>query len=575
MPRTHRSVAVGTVFAVVAIAVMTLCVADRADAQPQPAQIFAMESPKANAKVFGIVQVKGFLLDPRGISNIMLLVNGVPVHEVDINQPRGDVRRKYPHFFGGQWPYDPGFTTSFLAANYSNGPLTVAIQVTYSETEVPEGEAQKETLGLRTVVVDKTLNQPPLGALDSPRDELIYGEQDMVAGVYPITGWAIDDQAVRTTVASDGKIRADIDVMLDGRVIGQAIYPLPRPDVANMYPDVANSLNSGWQMNLNTANYTNGPHKVSVRVWDTIGKSRVIGSRNIWIDNSYPTLAPFGRIDWPVANGHFYSRKCGIPPIISPPPPVDPEDHMDWVSGWVIDQNDNPRFKGVKYVELMLDGVMLSSTSRDCYYEDALFKTEVNCYGKERPDILYHYPQFFEDAKYAGFFFIVNTKNLLDMGIHRGLHYLSVRVGTLDPNRPAVIIDQIPVVLDCNDELDEPSFGELETPIHMQDMKGTELLKGWVTDFQYVARINFYVDGILDGSVIDVNNNPNIHMYRPDIEAKYPWLPYYVTRFSGFQYFLDTRKYVDGIHQLVLETVDANGFHNYWLQRPLVFNNPN
>jgi len=555
-----------------AVVAVTLCLADRADAQ-QPDQIFSMESPKANAKVFGIVQVKGFLLDPRGISNIMLLVDGVPIHEVDINQPRGDVRRKYPHFFGGQWPYDPGFTTSFLAANYSNGPHSVAIEVTYAETELPGSGVQKEVLGLRTVTVDKTLNQPPLGALDSPRDELIFGEQDMVAGVYPISGWAIDDQAVRTTVAPDGKLRADIDIMLDNRVIGQAIYPLPRPDVANMYPDVSGALNSGFLMNLNTANYTNGPHKVAVRVWDTIGKSRIIGSRSIWIDNSYPTLAPFGRIDWPMSNGHFFSQKCGEPPIISPPPPVDPEDHMDWVAGWVIDQNDNPRFKGVKYVELMLDGVMLASTSRDCFYEDTLFYTEVNCYGKERPDILYHYPQFTEDAKYAGYFFIVNTKNLLDMGIHRGLHYLSVRVGSLDPNRPAVIIDQVPVVLDCNDDLDDPSFGDLEYPENMRDMKGTELLKGWVIDYHNVARINVYIDGILDGFVAEPS--PNIHMLRQDVEEMYPWLPYYYTRWSGFQYYLDTRKYVDGIHQIVLETVDSGGHHNYWVQRPVVFNNPN
>jgi hypothetical protein len=558
---------------ILALAAATLFPAVRAEAQTTPAQIFAMETPKANAKVFGIVQVKGFLLDPRGISNIMLLINGVPVHQVDINQPRGDVRRKYPNFHGGQWPYDPGYTTSFLAANYASGPITVAVEVTYSETSLPSGGSQKEVLGERTVIVDKTLNQPPLGALDSPRDEAIYGEQDMVSGVYPVTGWAIDDQAVRTTVAPDGKIRADIEVMLDDRVVGQVVYPLPRPDVANMYPDVAGALASGFQMNLNTSNYTNGPHRISVRVWDTIGKSRVIGNRSIWIDNSYPTLAPFGRIDWPMNNGHFYSRKCAEPPIVSPRPPVDPTDHVDWVSGWVIDQNDNPRFKGVKYVELMLDGVMLASTSRDCVYDGSLFLTEINCYGKERPDILYNYPQFAEDAKYSGFFFAVNAKYLLDDGIHRGLHYLAVRVGTQDPNRPAVIIDQIPVVLDCNDDLDEPSFGDLEYPVNMQDMIGTELIRGWVVEDDYLVQLNFYVDGILDGSIS--GGSPNIRMHRPDVEAKYPWLPYWLTRWSGFQYFLDTRKYVDGIHQLVIESVDSAGYHNYWVQRPVVFNNPN
>jgi hypothetical protein len=570
MPRAHRSVAVASALLGVVSAAVALFPAPSAYAQTQ---VFSLESPKANAKVFGIVEVKGYLLDVRGISGIMLLVDGVPVHAVDINQPRGDVRRKYPHFFGGQWPYEPGFRTSFLASNYSNGPHTVALLVTYAQTELDGTDAQTEELGTRTVTVDKTLNQPPLGALDSPRDELIYGTQDMVWGVYPITGWAIDDQAIRSTTAADGHIRADIEVLLDDRVVGQVIYPLPRPDVSNMYPDVAGAFNSGWLMNLNTANYTNGPHTIAVRAWDTLGKSRVFATRNITIDNNYATLAPFGKIDWPMNNGHFFSIKCSEPPPISPIPPVDPTDHMDWVSGWVVDQNDNARFKGVKYVEMLLDGVMLAATSRDCFFEGTLFLQNVNCYGFERPDILYQYPQFGEDSKYAGFFFIVNAKNLMDAGIHRGLHYLAIRVGTQDPNRPAVIIDEIPIILDCNDNRDAPSFGELEIPVNMQDMKGIELVKGWDIDLNSLNALNFYVDGILDGSV--VSPSPNIYMYRGDIEAEFPWLPFYLTRFSGFQYFLDTSKYVDGIHQLVIQSVDANGRHNYWVQRPVVFNNVN
>ncbi len=44
---------------------------------------------------------------------------------------------------------------------------------------------------------------------------------------------------------------------------------------------------------------------------------------------------------------------------------------------------------------------------------------------------------------------------------------------------------------------------------------------------------------------------------------------------AASEYTLDTTKYVDGVHQLVIETVDYGGSDNYWVQRPLVFNNLN
>jgi hypothetical protein len=397
-----------------------------------------------------------------------------------------------------------------------------------------------------------------------------------VSGVYPVTGWVIDAEGIRTTTAPDGKVRADIEVMVDDMVVGQAVYPLPRPDVANAHPDVVGALNSGFQLNLDTTRYTIGQHVISVRAWDTQGMSQVVGSTAVWIENNYATLGPFGRIDWPMPNGYILSTVCqyGVPPS-----GIEySQGHFNnWISGWALDQNDQQRFEGVKFVELYLDGMFLKRTSTDCRYQPT-FRQEVNCYGKERPDILYKYPQFGSDAKNSGFFFAIDGDLLLadppaGLGVHRGLHYLSVRAGGLDPLRPAVIIDQIPVMVTCNDLGDIASYGDLETPVAMQDVKNTVLIKGWNIDQNGLKQLNFYVDGVLDGSLVAPNDK--INMLRLDVEAKYPWLPYPYSRFNGFEYNLDTAKYVDGIHQLVIESVDVAGFHNYWVQRPLVFNNAN
>lgn len=542
---------------------------DHGVTQPSGQTIFGIDTPAPNATVFGIVEVRGFVMDRRGVSRITLLVDGTPLHDADINQPRDDVRRKYPRFQGEPFPFEPGFVTSFLAANFADGSHTLAIRVLYSNSDV-------EVLGERVVTVDNTINQAPVGGLDSPRDPVIYGMHDVVSGAYPIVGWAIDDQGIRTTTAPDGHLRADIEVMVDGRVVGQSIYGLPRPDVALAHPDVAAAANSGFLMNLDTTRFTNGMHEIAVRAWDTLGHNRVIARRTMIFDNNYSTLGPFGRIDYPMPNAHMYSTSCrgGTPPSGME---YEVGNRIEWVSGWVVDQNDQDRFAGVKYVELLLDGVILKATSRDCMYLPQ-FYMDVNCYGKERPDILFQYPQFGADAKYAGFFFAVDVNYLValppyGLGIHKGLHYLAIRVGTQDPDRPPVIIDTIPVILECPEWGGYPSFGELETPSPMEDLMGVVELTGWVYDPDLVRIINVYVDGILDGSL--VYPNPNMLIPRPDLQKKYPFYPAFVFATAGFRYNLDTSKYVDGVHQLVLETVDAGNQSNYWVQRAVVFNNHN
>jgi hypothetical protein len=580
MGRTNRLgmilVAVGLIVASVAAGES---IVKRGTAVPLQQTIFRIETPQDGDTVFGIVPVKGYVLDQRGVSRITLLVDNVPVHDADINQPRDDVRRKYSRFFGEGFPYNPGFSTSFLASNYTAGDHTLAIRVTYSNSETAE-------LGVRTVDVDPTTNQAPLGAMDSPRDELIYGSEgypiyDYVTGVYPITGWAIDDQGVRQRLSPTGcvldvdvdcHILADIEIMVDDRVVGQAFYPLPRPDISNAYPDVAGAFRSGFEMNLDTTRFTNGQHTLAVRVWDSQGMNRIVDSRTIWLENNYTTIGPFGQINFPMPNAHLFATSCqlGGPSGIE----FDYLHRLEWISGWVLDQNEQQRFEGVKYVELLLDGVVLKRTSTDCFYLQE-FRMDVQCYGKNRPDILYQYPQFGADAKYSGFFFVLDIDYLLNtVGIHKGLHYLAIRAGSQDPLRPAVIVDQIPVILECPTNTEGfPSYGELEIPDPYQLLKGTQLLRGWVWDFDVVVRLNVYVDGVLDGSL--VHPDSHLRMARPDIERRYPWMPASMFLNVGFEYNLDTTKYVDGIHQIVLETVDTAGWRNYWVQRAVSFNNFN
>ncbi len=574
MRRVYRNGAVLGVCLLVASAAAAGTITRRGTITPTAQTIWSLDSPAEGATVYGIVPVRGFVINPvRGIAEVTLLVDGTPVHDADLNQPRMDVRLKYPGFQGETFPDNAGFATSFLASNFADGEHTVAVRVTYADSTLAAGDTVTEVLGERTVVVDSTINQAPLGGIDSPRDPGTVGMTDYVHGIFPVTGWAIDDQGIRLDMDGNGHPIAAIEVMVDEKSVGQSLYMLPRPDVANAYPDVAGAVNSGYQMNLNTAKFDNGMHTISVRAWDILGKSRVLGARTVVFDNTAATTGPIGAIDFPMPNAHLFSTSCqpnsGFPSGVE----YAPGHRIEWISGWALAQDQG----GIQSVKLYIDGsglgtggAALKSTNTDCEYVPQFSPLPaVNCYGLyARPDVLYDYPQFADDAKYSGFFFALDMDVVLkDLTV--GLHHLQVRA--VPVHGDAVTIGEIPIIVECP-PTNRPSFGDLESPTVMEAMQGSEVLKGWVLDFDGVVRLNVYVDGLLDGSL--TTGSPTFRMPRADLATRYPFYPTFYWNYVGFEYTLDTTRYTDGVHQIVLETVDAAGGTNYWVQRPVAFDNP-
>lgn len=584
MRNTTRSVVVFLICVAMAGVAFGSGLRPRGSAHPLQQTLFGLETPAPGATVFGIVEVRGFAMDPRGISKVTLLVNGQAQHDADLNVPRADVRRKYPRLGLEPFPFgptEPGFRSSLYAPMLPNGDHTLAIRVHFSNGDVA-------VLGERSITVDSTrTGQAPIGGLDLPRDPDQTGWNDMVSGVFPVTGWAIDDQGIRQRripvpdcdLFRDPQCRvlADIEVMMDGQVVGQVIYPLPRPDVANTFPDVPNAKYSGFVVNLNTLAFSNGRHTLAVRAWDVEGNSRIIGRRDIHIENHAATLGPFGKIDWPMNNGHFFTWSCFVPPPISGLE-YDEREMLHWVSGWVIDQNMPNRFQGVESVTLLFNGVEIKNTGNPTHRAKVRMspgypRIDANIYGLQRPDVLFNYPQFDWDAKNSGFFFAVDTDYWYQRGnLREGLNWVSIEAKPRDPGMPRMVVDTIPVIVQCATTGDAPSFGDLEIPRDMQDMSGTELIRGWVVEYNSLARIEFYVDGVYDGALVP--GDPTFRMPRPDVELRFPWIGYPHNRNAGFEYMLDTRKYVDGTH-LAIKTVDAGGFTNYWVQRMVVFNNMN
>jgi len=507
--------------------------------------MFWLDSPAEDAKVAGAVEVRGWIIDDRGVSNIDLYVDGVFTASADLNLPRYDVLQAYP-WYSGTINARPGFSTSFNADDLTDGAHTIFLRITFSNAAVQD-------FGTRTVIVDKSINQAPFGEIDMP------GPAQPMDGVFPVTGWALDDGVV-----------TKVEVLVDGQVIGQANTGMPRPDVENRFPALAGSGTAGFVRMLNTTTFSNGVHTVAARLWDDEGASRVIGQRFVQIFNNGRNLPPFGRIEWPIANHYLSGDSCSqalsTDNGISPPDGwvPDPTNVGDWemVSGWALDVGSRTDNGGVKWVELYLDGAKLANTLVDDYYLDA-FSMVVNVYGLERPDIMKLFPGV-PNAKDSGFAFAINPADLAFSGFHQGLHYLTVRAGDIEGF--TANIATIPVVLSCTPFSDAPSFGDIYTPDAMERVAGTVAVTGWAFDRNTVRVVEILVDGVSMGTA-------TFPLDSPEIAQALPWFSY-LTK-AGYHFDLDTTLLTDGQHTLAVRTEDRFGFKNFIGQRTFVVDNLN
>lgn len=95
----------------------------------------------------------------------------------------------------------------------------------------------------------------PFGYLDTPASD------ETISGTYTVAGWAL----------VDGGPIDRVEIYLDGEHIGDAVYGVPRPDVAADYPGRDGEPNFGYSLQLDTTLYSNGPHTLSAAAFSLSG----------------------------------------------------------------------------------------------------------------------------------------------------------------------------------------------------------------------------------------------------------------------------------------------------------------
>jgi len=352
------------------------------------------------------------------------------------------------------------------------------------------------------------------------------GGGNAASGAMPLVGWALDDDGV-----------AAVDVLVDGRIVGRAVYGGSRPDVAVRFPGFPDSDGAGFTFWVDTTRFLNGLHTVSALVHTTAGERTFLRPLVFEFLNLTHNLKPFGRIERPLLQAELFGT-CD---------PNDPQRRLTVVEGWALDVGVEIGDMGIGYVELMVDGALLSNSKVHCAFVPALGGL-TDCYGVRRLDIENHFP-LIKDAPNAGFRFVLDVGDLVAFGFAEGRHTLSIRSG--DISGQVADVDEIPVVFRCADVgVNEPAFGGVDLPPTGLFFGGVVEITGFAVDFQGVDRVEVYVDGAFVGNAL-------YGLPRPGVAAGFPGFP--DSAAAGWTFGLDTTELANSFHHIQFIVVDDAG----------------
>ena len=165
-------------------------------------------------------------------------------------------------------------------------------------------------------------------------------------------------------------------------------------------------------------------------------------------------------------------------------------------SAGALDVGSRTDVGGVAYVQLLLDGNIISDTNSGSFYWDPA-EWDFNYFGHERMDVHELYVDV-PVSKHSGYAFLMDIGYLiLARGYSQGLHLLKVRAGDWENN--VTDIAQVPVIFDCDDDGDDPALGEIMTPTHMEMTGGVVEVSGFADDNERIESVETRVDGVYIG----------------------------------------------------------------------------
>ena len=142
----------------------------------------------------------------------------------------------------------------------SAGTSVFAVRVTDAA-----GQSATRTLAITVKPADRFA---PFGTLETPDFRATLN--NTATG----SGWALDNVGV-----------TQVEVLLDGQKVAEAIYGLNRPDIAAVWGTFPNASRSGFSFSIDTTRFPTGEHTLAVRLLDAGGNSTMMGTRTVVFQN--------------------------------------------------------------------------------------------------------------------------------------------------------------------------------------------------------------------------------------------------------------------------------------------------
>jgi hypothetical protein len=444
-----------------------------------------IDAPAANSTVSGTVTVSGWAIDNASIvgtalGSVQVLVDGLVVGNATYGTSRPDVCSALP---GRPGCPNVGYTFALNTAGWSAGPHVITVSTTDSDGT---GE-----VGLASVTVTTAANATaPTVWIDQP------AAGATVSGAVIISGWALDN------ASAVGSAISNVQVLVDGLPVGNAMYGTNRADVCSALPGRPGCPNVGYTFTLNSGTLTLGSHTITVKAIDSDPTpDAAVASATVTINTAPATIW----IDQP------------LPGAVS---------GTVTISGWAIN-NASGLGTAISGVQVLLDGAVVGGAT----------------YGTSRPDVCGVLPGR-PNCPNVGYTFALNTGNLSP-----GQHVITVT---------AVDSDKVPqsgsasVTVTVNNG---PPTVWIDQPVAGATISGTVTVSGWAVDNGTVVgtaigSVQVNVDGTVIGTAAYGSS-------RADVCAVYVGRPGCPN--VGYSFPWNTSGLSAGVHILTVTATDGNG----------------
>ncbi|MCM2532612.1 Ig-like domain-containing protein [Neobacillus pocheonensis] len=383
-----------------------------------------IDTPTVATTIKGESVIKGWFLDGSGVSKIEVLVDGKSAGLAQYGSTRLDVQKAYPQYQNANSGYQYTLNTN----NLTNGQHLLTVRETGKNGAT--NVLQSQMVNVQNLLSRGSIDTPAVGST--------------IKGESTIRGWFLDVSDV-----------FKVEVLIDGKTMGQAQYGSTRLDVQKVYPEYQNA-SSGYQYTLNTMNLTNGQHSLTVRETGNNGTTKVLQSQMVNVQN----LPAKGSLDTPAA-GSTISGDSNV-------------------RGWFLDGS------GVSKVEVLVDGKITGTAQ----------------YGSTRLDVANVYPNYQNTS--SGYQYTLNTRNLTN-----GQHSLTIRE-TGNNGATNVLQSQMVNVQNL------PAKGSLDTPANGALIKGDSVVTGWFLDGSGVSKVEVLVDGNTIGAAQVGSTRLDVSAVYPD-----------------------------------------------------------